>query len=106
MNRKIFGIFISLLFVASLTASINVDANQNNIIENEPPEFGTIIAVGVMDLIEDAGEYRDFEIHVAVILEESIDIFIAETRALRLYNPHGLFLDSVVVAFCDSWELV
>ena len=106
MNRKIFVIFVSTIFIANLAASINAVAFEKENVEKEPPEFGTIIAVGVMDLIQDAGDYRDYEIHVAVILDESIDIFIAETKALRLYNPHGLFLDSVVVAFCDSWELV
>ena len=106
MNRKFFGLILSIILIANMVATINVAAVEEKEYEEKTPAFQNIIVVGVMDLIDDTEEYRDFEIHVAVILDESIDIFISEEKNLRLYNPHGLFLDSVVVAFCDSWELV
>ena len=106
MNRKVFGLIISIILIANLVATINVVAVEEKEYEEKTSPFGDIIVVGVMDIIDDTEEYRDFDAHVAVILDESIDILIGEEKTLRLYDPHGLFLESVVVAFCDSWELV
>jgi hypothetical protein len=106
MKLKFFGMLVCIIFITKLVATINVGAYEEKDENKEPFAFGEIIVVGVMDLINETEQYRDYEIHVAVILEDSIDILIGEEKSLRLYDPHGLFLDSVVIAFCDSWEVV
>jgi hypothetical protein len=106
MNRKIFGIFICLLFFVNLIGTINAIAlNQKEKIKETTQDQG-IIVVGVMDRIEFTEEYKEYIVHLAIVLEESIDIFIDEEKILRLYNPHGLEYGSLIVVFCDNWEFI
>ena len=105
MNRKIFGLLVSMIFIANIGAAINVTA-YNGFEKNDNPQSGDIIVVGVMDRIDETAEYRDYEIHVAVVLDESIDIYINQDQIIRLYNFHGLEYHSVVVAFVDSVEII
>jgi hypothetical protein len=103
MNRKIFGLLVSIIFIANIGSAINVAAYNDN---NDKPKSSDIIVVGVMDRIDETQEYRDYEIHVAVVLDESIDIYINQDQIIRLYNFHGLEYHSVVVAFVDSAEII
>ena len=102
MNKALFGLCICILLVGNIVSTINIEAGTTKRFGMS----GDIIVVGVMHCINVTEEYKEYKIHVAVILKESIDIFIEEDDILRIYNPHGLEMESIVVLFCDTWELI
>lgn len=103
MNRKIFYTFMFVLFVFNVVSVLNITANEDRKKIDNP---GDIVIVGVMDRVNATDEYKDYKIHVAVIIEESIDIYINKEGTLRVYNPHGLEYYSVVILFCNDWEII
>ena len=124
MEWKIVGIFVCTLLIiggfCSVSGSITIDieASQDLVdttIEadsqqrnaEESNQFGNVIVIGIMNIIDASPEYKDYEISIIAIIIDGGGIHILKSgEMIRLDNFQGLEFASIVIGSCDDWGII
>jgi hypothetical protein len=107
MKKKIFGIFLVMLFVFSgfASATINIDDTQE-IIESPKP-VSKIIVIGLMERMDNTETTIDYEVLAFALFIEGGVQRLNEGEMVRLYSP-AIILDffNLVIGFCEDWSII